>query len=280
MHEINRLPTTARTLRRGSDTHKGQFGSVAVIGGAQGMTGAALLAGRAALMLGAGKVWVALLDTRLTVDVQQAELMLCDARMVLRQQQASHILAGMGMGISPESAEILALVMDTHLPLLLDADALNLIANEPALQQQLSHRHAPTILTPHPSEAARLLGTSNASIQQDRLAALRALIARYQCHIVLKGHGTLVGSRDGVITINHSGNAALSSAGQGDTLAGIIMALCAQGLELADAARCGVYLHGKAADNWLTSHPAGIGLTASETIMLARQALNVEIANL
>ncbi|WP_348946176.1 NAD(P)H-hydrate dehydratase [Chitinibacter sp. FCG-7] len=280
MQEISILPSSALALCRGLDTHKGHFGSVAVIGGAEGMCGAALLAGRAALLLGAGKVWVGLLDARLSVDILQPELMLSPAETLLSQHQPSHILAGMGMGISPEAAQLLLRCMDTPAPLLLDADALNLIATDTTLQAQLARRSAPTVLTPHPSEAARLLGISTAAVQADRLAATRALIGRYQCHIVLKGHGTLVGVGADELTINRSGNAALSSAGQGDVLSGIIMSLCAQGLALIDAARCGVYLHGRAADDWLASHPAGIGLTASETIMLARQALNKTLSTI
>lgn len=278
MDEIKTLPSAALALRRGVDTHKGLYGSVAVIGGAQGMTGAALLAGRAALLLGAGKVWVGLLDDRTAVDLMQPELMLCRASSLLTQHQPTHLLAGMGMGISPEANYLLGQIIDTPYPLLLDADALNLIANDSQLQQQLAQRNPATVLTPHPSEAARLLGLSTAEVQHDRPAAVQQLMARYQCNIVLKGHGSLVGSCDGRLTRNRSGNAALSSAGQGDVLSGIIISLCAQGLSLADAARCGVYLHGRAADDWLTTHPAGIGLTASETILLARQALNQDLS--
>ncbi|WP_373973744.1 NAD(P)H-hydrate dehydratase [Chitinibacter sp. SCUT-21] len=274
MLDINTLPACALALRRANDTHKGHFGSVAVIGGARGMTGAALLAGRAALMLGAGKVWVGLLDASIAVDFTQPELMLCPAEMIFTQHQPTHLLVGMGMGIAPEAKQILGLALDTSQPLLLDADALNLIAANEDLQLQLQQRAAPTLLTPHPSEAARLLGISTAAVQQDRVAAIRELIARYRCHVVLKGHHSLVGSAAGDITRNVSGNAALSSAGQGDTLAGIIMSLCAQGLDLLDAARCVVWLHGQAADVWRAKHPAGIGLTASETIVLARQVLN------
>lgn len=182
------------------------------------------------------------------------------------------------MGTSAQALQILGHCLASELPLLLDADALNLIAALPQLQQQLRQRPSPTLLTPHPSEAARLLGTSTAAVQQDRPAAAHALAERYQCHIALKGHGTLVMSTDGQLSRNCSGNAALSSAGQGDTLAGMIMSLCAQGLELASAARVGVFLHGQAADHWLSTHPAGLGLSASETIYLARNALNHSLA--
>lgn len=278
MQEIEQLPSAAWQLRRGTDTHKGMFGAVAVLGGARGMTGAALLAARATLLLGAGKVWVGLLDANISVDFQYPELMLCTAEQVFTPLQATHLLAGMGMGTSAQAVQILGQCLASELPLLLDADALNLIAAHLTLQQQLSQRPAPTLLTPHPSEAARLLGISTATVQQDRTAAARALAERYQCHIVLKGHGTLVMSTDGQLSRNHSGNAALSSAGQGDTLAGMIMSVCAQGLELASAARVAVFLHGQAADNWLDTHPAGLGLSASETIYLARSALNHGLA--
>ncbi|QLG89062.1 NAD(P)H-hydrate dehydratase [Chitinibacter bivalviorum] len=274
MLEINALPPRAKLLLRGDDTHKGLYGGVAVIGGAHGMTGAALLAGRAALNLGAGKIWVGMLDENVAVDFHQPELMICRAEALFQTHLPTHFLVGMGLGMSPEANHVLALAMDTSVPLLLDADALNLIALHPHLQLQLAERSAPSLLTPHPSEAARLLSTTTEHVQQDRVSAVRTLSERFQCHVVLKGHGTLVQAFEGELSINHSGNAALSSAGQGDTLAGIIMALCAQGLDLALAARCGVFLHGQAADDWRTRYHAGIGLTASETILLARAALN------
>uniref|UniRef100_UPI0035B022C2 NAD(P)H-hydrate epimerase n=1 Tax=Chitinimonas sp. TaxID=1934313 RepID=UPI0035B022C2 len=173
-------------LDRPSDSHKGRFGTLAIIGGAAGMVGAALLAGRAALHAGAGKVYAGLLDPQgPSVDFARPELMLRPATAEL-MDQASTIAIGPGLGVSAEARRLLRHALASSQPLLLDADALNLIAEDAALRQTLAIRPAVTILTPHPSEAARLLACSTAAIQADRYGAARQLASLFAATIVLK----------------------------------------------------------------------------------------------
>jgi hydroxyethylthiazole kinase-like uncharacterized protein yjeF len=156
---------------------------------------------------------------------------------------------GGGTGI----AQHLPVVIGRAGRLLLDADALNALAGDPLLAQLLRGRHArnrPTVLTPHPLEAARLLGCTADAVQADRLGAARTLAARFGAVVVLKGSGSVVASPDGTCRINASGNAALATAGTGDVLAGWIGGLWAQGLGAATAAALGVFSHGAAADRW------------------------------
>ncbi|WP_255992125.1 NAD(P)H-hydrate dehydratase [Chitinolyticbacter albus] len=254
-------------------SHKGSFGSVVVIGGARGMAGAALLAGRAALHAGAGKVHVGLLDDALHLDPQQPELMLNSARHTL-EAPSDAIAIGPGLGRSAEALQMLALTLAATKVVVLDADALNLVAETPSLGQQLQQRQYPTIITPHPAEAARLLGCDTAAIQDNRFAAVARLRDHYRCTVVLKGSGTLCTSPEQLTSVNGSGNGALASAGQGDVLTGLISAICAQGLVPLDAARLATWAHGAVADHWRDQHPAGVGLTAAETLGLARTYLN------
>src|SRR6185437_10736864 len=222
---------------RRRNSHKGDFGTLAVIGGNRGMVGAALLAGRAGLLAGAGRVYVALLGSDApAVDPGQPELML---RGLEEAFTADAIVAGPGAGRSP-SATSPSLFERTTLPaliarpsaLVLDADALNAIAFDEGLQRALrDERKAPTILTPHPAEAARLLGTTTARVQEDRLAAALTLAKRFHAHIVLKGSGSICAFPDGRWSVNATGNPGLATAGSGDVLAGIIGALLCQGVE-------------------------------------------------
>ena len=264
-----------RQLIRPSDTHKGLYGSVGILGGATGMIGAALLAGRAALHLGVGKIWIGLLDTRLFVDPSQPELMLVAADQLLIQKP-SHLLIGPGLGQSRQATELLHSGLISTLPLVLDADALNLIAQESEFKSLLHTRTAETIITPHPAEAARLLQCPTEVVQAQRESAAKTLSNEFCCHTILKGSKTLITNQH-EIWINTSGNSALSSAGQGDILSGIVLALLAQGLSAIEASCCAAYLHGSAADSWRKKHPNGIGLTASETCLLVREELNLQL---
>lgn len=241
-------------------SHKGSFGDVAIVGGAPGMAGAALLAGRAALHHGAGRVYAALLDdAAVGVDAAQPELML--------RRRESLGLAGMavacGCGGGEAVRPVLPRVLGTARTLVLDADALNAIAGDTALQALLAARgrrgDRPTVLTPHPLEAARLLASSASAVQADRLAAAREIAQRFDCCVVLKGSGTVTMPPQGLPAINPTGNARLATAGTGDVLAGMIAARLAGGATAFDAARDAVYLHGLAADRW----PAGQPLTAA-----------------
>ncbi|GER11121.1 NAD(P)H-hydrate dehydratase [Variovorax boronicumulans] len=232
-------------------SHKGSYGDVAVIGGASGMAGAALLAGSAALHAGAGRVFVGLLDPRAApVDTSQPELMLRDAHAL--------DLAGMtvvcGCGGGDAVRELLPRVLSMAAALVLDADALNAIAADPSLQAQLIARGqagAPTVLTPHPLEAARLLGDTTGGVQANRLAAARALASRFGAVTVLKGSGTVIAdASDEPPVINPTGNARLATAGTGDVLAGMIGAALAMRRPAFEAACEAVWQHGRIADLW------------------------------
>lgn len=256
------------------NTHKGSFGTVAIIGGAPGMTGAALLAGRAALKLGAGKVLLGLFSDTPAVDPNQPELMLRPAPDLLAMPIPDCLACGPGLGDSPAAQSVLATAIGTAAPLVLDADALNLLAAQPKLQKALLARTASTLLTPHPAEAARLLERQTGKIQSDRIAAARELAERFRASVVLKGSGSVCALHNGDWFINCSGNPGMATAGMGDVLTGMIAALIAQGVEPEEALLCGVHLHGLAADQRVAGGIGPVGLTASEVIDAARKALN------
>jgi hydroxyethylthiazole kinase-like uncharacterized protein yjeF len=260
---------------RRRNAHKGDFGTVAIVGGHRGMVGAALLAGRAALHLGAGKVIVGLLSPdALAVDPLHPELML---RGVDDAMSADVLVVGPGAGRSP-SATSVSMFERTTLPaarpIVLDADALNTIAYNETLQKTLAARRAPTILTPHPAEAGRLLGKPTAAVQADRLDAALAIAARYRSHVVLKGAGSVCAGPDERWSVNATGNAGLASGGTGDVLAGMIGALLGQGHDPDHALRLAVCLHGAAADALAAAGQGPIGLTASEVALAARRLAN------
>jgi hydroxyethylthiazole kinase-like uncharacterized protein yjeF len=156
----------------------------------------------------------------------------------------------------------------------LDADALNLIAEDKNLRNAGERRSADTLITPHPAEAARLLKISTNEVQADRLAAARALAERYNAHVVLKGNGSVIVARDGHLFINTTGNAGMASAGMGDVLSGILGALLAQRLSGESALLLGVHLHGAAADELAATGVGPVGLTAGELIDAARRVWN------
>lgn len=248
-------PPPARS--RPYDSHKGTWGDVAVIGGAAGMAGAALLAASAALHAGAGRTFVALLGDTLPFDPARPELMMRGWETL--DLAAMSVACGCGGGDAVRAA--LPKVLSSSHCLVLDADALNAIAADTQLQAQLRSRGTrgkPTVLTPHPLEAARLLGISTKDIQSDRIAAARELAAKFACVAVLKGSGTVVADAKR-IRINGTGNARLATAGTGDVLAGLIAARLAVNVETLDAASGAVFDHGLAADRWI----GGSALTAS-----------------
>ncbi|MEC5387114.1 NAD(P)H-hydrate dehydratase [Uliginosibacterium sp. H3] len=268
----------AQGLRpRAANSHKGSYGQAGVIGGAAGMLGAALLAARACLYGGAGRVYVGLLDLQApTVDGMQPELM-------LRPPGDLHLLCnalalGPGMGQSEVAGQQLRRALGFSGPLVLDADALNLVASTPTLQTMLTQRESPTLLTPHPAEAARLMQCALAEVQSDRVTMCCALARRYRAHVLLKGAGSIVAFPDGRWFINLTGNAGLASAGSGDVLTGLLTALLAQGWSAEAALLGAVHLHGAAADE-LVSHGVGpVGLTAGELAPAARRLLNQWVA--
>lgn len=264
---------------RPASSHKGMFGSIGIIGGAPGMVGAALLAGTAALKLGAGRVYLGLLaDNAPKVDTAQPELMLRPVAEVLDLDNLNCLVVGPGLGTAVEASTWLHCALETDLPLVLDADALNLIASQSRLASLLRERSrkgkAPSIITPHPAEAARLLNTDIPVIESDRLNAAISLVRQYDCQAVLKGAGSISAMPCGKCYINASGNPGLSSAGTGDILSGMIGALLAQGLVPEKALPLAVYLHGAAADALLECYRGPVGMTASEIPDAARRLLN------
>jgi len=243
--------------------HKGSFGDVVVVGGAVGMTGAALLAARAAHAAGAGRVLVNLLGgPTLTHDPLRPELMFRELwpGTDVRALKQTTVVCGCGGGDAVRAP--LPRLLSQVPRLVLDADALNAIASDVALQALLQTRAArglTTVLTPHPLEAARLLGNDTASVQADRLVAARALADRYRCTVLLKGSGTVIASPCHTPSINPTGNASLASAGTGDVLAGWLGGLwpqwaaalpAAENAVVAHAvARAAAFMHGAAADS-------------------------------
>ncbi len=271
--ELNSVEAFAPFLRkRRHNSHKGSYGDVIVIGGAPGMCGAPILSARAAAHCGAGRVYAVFLDLAPPYDSQHPELMF--RRVQDMNLSSGTLVIGPGLGTSRAAHEVLDKVLHTQSPLVLDADALNLVAAESGLRQILSRRAAPTVLTPHPLEAARLLETSAKQIQGDRPAAARLLADQLQAIVILKGSGSVIATPEGRIAINTTGNPALATAGTGDVLAGMCGALLAQHFPPRQAAMAASWLHGKAADLLVEQGTGPIGLTASELIPCARMLLN------
>lgn len=261
------------TLVRGADTHKGSYGDTLIIGGASGMAGAALLAARGAQAAGSGRVVVASPDAP-PFDPARPELM---TRVIARARPAlgaaDAIAVGCGLGTGSRAAALLRLAIAHPATLVVDADALNLIARDAELGAALAARSARSILTPHPLEAARLLGSDAAAVQRDRIGAALSLAARFRSVVALKGAGTVVAAPGGHWSINGSGGPVLATAGTGDVLAGLIAGLCAAGRDADSAARLGVWVHGAAGDA-IAAARGPIGMPASELPDAIRDCLN------
>jgi hydroxyethylthiazole kinase-like uncharacterized protein yjeF len=253
---------------RERDSHKGSYGKLAVVGGGAGMVGAAVLAARAALRLGAGRVYVDCIGApQLQFDPVQPELMFRPQR-ELDAVDAWVLGCGLGTDARAQAAltEVLARAAAAWV---LDADALNLLARVPGLQDALRAGRGPRVLTPHPLEAARLLESAADAVQADRITATRRLAQRFDAMVVLKGAGSVIALPDGRYWINPTGGPALATAGTGDVLAGMLGALLAQRYDPLQAVLAAVWLHGAAADRY----GADVGLTASEVPALAAAAL-------
>lgn len=262
------------TKNRVVDGHKGTFGTVVVLGGCEGMTGAAVLAARAALKSGCGKVYVGFAQANLPLPFIDCapELMLKTASDALQLGDVSAWVVGCGLGLHHQAPMLLHKIINQveTTPTVLDADALTLLAQQP---QRLANG-AHTVLTPHPAEAGRLLQASTAEVQADRAGAAQAIANQYGAWVVLKGHGSLIASPTGELWQNDSGNVGLATAGSGDVLSGMIGSMLAQGLPMDQAVRSGVWLHGTAADYLTQTGTGPIGLTASELIDAARWVRN------
>jgi hydroxyethylthiazole kinase-like uncharacterized protein yjeF len=257
---------------RRANSHKGSFGDVAVVGGAHGMAGAAVLAARSAAFAGAGRVYAGYIDAPPAYDPVHPEIMCRRAEDIDLSRAA--IVAGPGFGGEAAAKALLSRILDAHGPLVLDADALNLVAADGALQAQVAARSAPTLITPHPLEAARLLGVGSSEIQADRLQAARTLARRYHAVALLKGAGSVMARPDGFAAINTTGNPALATGGSGDVLAGLCGALLAQGWPAWEAMLGAVWLHGAAADSLVRQGTGPVGVLAGELIPAIRHAHN------
>ena len=260
--------------RRPLNSHKGQFGHVLCVGGAEGMPGAVRLAAEAALRGGAGLVTVATARSHAaSLVAERPELMSegIDSAHALDAliARASVIVCGPGLDVSDWSRMLLERVLASGKPLVLDADALNLMSEAPERWAQLQ---APCIITPHPGEAARLLGTTPLAVQSDRLEALASLRRQTGTVVVLKGAGTLVADADSTPSICPFGNPGMSAPGMGDVLAGLIAALLAQGLQAAAAARTGVLVHALAGDS--AARRGERGMLAGDLLSELRHWLN------
>ena len=255
-------------------SNKGDHGHVAVMGGAFGMTGAAILAARAALNLGSGKVTIGFLCEPPAADWIQPELMLKTATECKGVSSLNCICIGPGLGVSQEALEILNEVLKKDIPVVLDADAINLVAKHEKTRILLTNRTSPTVLTPHPGEAARLIGCEIHEVQKNRILHACNLSQEFDADVLIKGAGSVCALSDGSWFINTSGNPGLASAGMGDALTGIIGALIAQGAHSHAALLASVHLHGLAADELVKNGIGPIGITASETIKQARLILN------
>lgn len=256
---------------RQRDSHKGHYGHVLVIGGDRGMAGAVRLAAEAAARAGSGLVSVATrAEHAVAISAVCPELMChgVDNAEALRPllDRATVIVIGPGLGQTGWGQHLLMEVLQTSLPLVVDADALNLIAREPLARGNW-------VMTPHPGEAARLLQTTTAVIQADRFAAVRRIAERFQATVIVKGAGSLVTAVDKGIALCDQGNPGMASGGMGDVLSGVVGGLMAQGLNLFDAARCGVAVHARAADT-AVAVAGERGLLASDVIARLCGAVN------
>lgn len=262
-------------IRNKLATNKGSFGTVAIIGGAKGMHGSLYLAGRAAMLCGAGKVVLSALDPEFETDLLMPELLTANPKDVLKTpEDYSVIVVGPGLGSDERAQKILEKILNLQpqVPIIFDADALNLIAIN--TDWHFKFRVLPyKAITPHAKEAARLLGVETGKLLANRVAHMKGLSEHYNAVTLLKGYASLMYNGQ-ELWINPTGNQGLSNAGQGDALCGIIAAVVAQGLPLLDALRFSVYLHGRAADELVDSHEGYIGIVASKVTMQVQYILN------
>ncbi|HEY4128100.1 MAG TPA: NAD(P)H-hydrate dehydratase [Gammaproteobacteria bacterium] len=257
--------------RRRRDSHKGDFGRVLVVGGDHGMGGAVRLSAEAALRSGAGLVTVATQGAHvagLLAGVPEALVHGIETADDLKPllAQASVVAVGPGLGKSHWGRMLLKAVLESDLPLVVDADALNILAEAP-------HKHGRWILTPHPGEAGRLLGTDTATVQRDRYSCVERIAERFDAVTILKGAGSLIAAHGEVTAVCTAGNPGMAAPGIGDVLTGVIAALVGQGLSLPEAARQGVYVHAAAGD--LAARQGERGLMARDLMDPLRNLVNV-----
>ncbi|WP_430460169.1 NAD(P)H-hydrate dehydratase [Thalassolituus sp. LLYu03] len=271
----DRIDRLGRRLpARAGSAHKGDFGHVLLIGGDSGMGGAVAMAAEAAGRTGAGLVSCATRTEHvMPLLVRRPEVMVRAIESGLELQplleRATVLAIGPGLGQGSWSELLLQRVLGSALPLIMDADALNILSS-PGWKQDFAQRQV--IMTPHPGEAARLLGKTTDEVQADRFAAARELAERYQAVVVLKGQGSLVASPDGRLALCTDGNPGMSSGGMGDVLTGVLASLLAQGMPVFEAACYGVCLHSAAAD--LAARAGQRGLLATDLMTYLRELMN------
>ncbi|MDR1057143.1 MAG: NAD(P)H-hydrate dehydratase [Coxiellaceae bacterium] len=263
--ERKSLPPRYRTA------HKGNFGHVLVIGGDYGMGGAVRMAGEAALRVGAGLVTVATRgNNALLINAVCPEIMVYGVNTIKQLEpllkKASVIAVGPGLGQSKWGRSLFSVILKTEKPLVIDADALNILSSKPKYKDNW-------ILTPHPGEAARLLDITTRKIQVDRLESLQRIQKIFGGVCILKGAGTLIGMQGEKIRVCDVGNPGMASAGMGDILTGMLAGLLAQGLSLFNAAKLGVLVHALAGDIVATKH-GKIGILAMDLLPEVRSLLN------
>ena len=274
-HAVDGEETLAGVPRRGPSGHKGTAGHLLVVAGSAGKTGAAWLSARAAMRAGVGLCTVASTAAgQAALDAKAIEIMTAryadgddaDAGSAARLSALASAMRALAIGPGiPTGPGMRALVEDivarSPLPIVVDADALNLLA--PHAARVTAAAPAPRVLTPHPGEMARLLGTTTAEVQRARVESARKLAADTRAIVVLKGARTLIARPDGTVFINPTANPALGTAGAGDVLTGVIGALLAQGMEAFEAARLGVLVHGLAGDR-ASAAIGGLGMVAGD----------------
>lgn len=280
--EVERLDlnTGAHSLRaslppRQAVAHKGNFGHLMVTGGDLGMAGATLLASQAACRVGAGLISCATRPQHVPAVVSRCPEIMAHGVVSGQEvepllERASVLAVGPGLGQGAWGEQLLQKCLALDIPMVVDADALNLLA---AGRVTTNRQRSNWILTPHPGEAARLLGCSAAEVQADRFAAVMELQRRYGGVVILKGAGTLVADADHTtISLCPYGNPGMASGGMGDVLSGVLGALLAQGLTTASAARLGVCLHSRAAD--IAARDGQRGMVASDLLVPLRHLVN------
>ncbi len=261
--------TLAHLAPRSATAHKGQFGHVLVVGGDRGFGGAALLAAESTLRCGAGLVSLATRPEHVSAALVRRPEIMCAGissanQLTALSQRAKVLVVGPGLGQQAWGRSLFSVARHADLPQVWDADALNLLAQKPAALA------ANSAITPHPGEAARLLGMSTAEVQADRPAAARALAKNFAAIAVLKGAGSLIAAPDGRLCVCDHGHPAMAGSGLGDVLAGVVGALLAQGMPAFEAACLAVWLHARAGEQL---GEQGRGLAASDLIAVIRQLL-------
>ena len=264
--------------QREPNSHKGIYGHLLVMAGSRGKTGAAILACKAAMRAGSGLVTLAaprslnsifaglmveIMTETLRDNSEEEILPLRDQEWSRLLDKKSALLFGPGIGVKETARGVLWwLLRNLHLPWVIDADGLNLLAGG---LERLESASTPPVLTPHPGEMARLLGSDTAAVNRDRVGIARSFAGEHRCYVVLKGARTVIATPHGAVFINPTGNPGMASGGMGDVLAGILAGLLAQGIKVEDALKLGVFLHGFVGDQ-VAKNKGEMGLIASDVL--------------